>query len=86
MKKYLESKKYLVIQKNLGLFVAESHYFDAKGKRQLTLTNKKDLAELMTLTEANTFISSEKNPRDYEIVEAEETEYEDEEEYDEEEN
>ena len=56
-----EIEKYLVVNKKLGMYVAESHYFDAKGKRQLTLTDKKELAERMTLDEANNFISSE-NP------------------------
>lgn len=75
MKKYREIKKYLVLQKKLNLYVAESHYFDAKGKRQLTLTDVEELAELMTLEQANSFISSEKNSTDYEIVEVnEETE------------
>ena len=74
MKKYLEIKKYVVFQKKLELFVAESHYFDAKGKRQLTLTDKQEYAEEMTLPEANNFIATEKNSTDYEIVEVNETE------------
>lgn len=75
MKKYREIRKYLVLQKKLNLYVAESHYFDAKGKRQLTLTDVEELAEAMTLEQANNFISSEKNSIDYEIVEVnEETE------------
>lgn len=72
-----EIEKYLVVNKKLGLYVAESHYFDARGKRQLTLTDKKELAEIMTLDEANNFISSE-NPKLYVIIYAEDTDYEEE--------
>lgn len=72
-----EIEKYLVVNKKLGLYVAESHYFDAKGKRQLTLTDKKEFAERMTLDEANNFISSE-NPNVYCIMYAEDADYEEE--------
>lgn len=72
-----EIEKYLVVNKKLGLYVAESHYFDARGKRQLTLTDKKELAEIMTLDEANNFISSE-DPKLYVIIYAEDTDYEEE--------
>lgn len=72
--KYLEKKQYLVLQKKLGLYVAESHYFDAKGKRQITLTDDISLAEQMSLPQANNFVNSEKNYRDYEIIEAREIE------------
>ncbi len=72
MKKFFEIKEYVVLQKKLGLYVAESHYFDGNGKRQITLTDKEELAEHMTLEEANSFISSEKNSREYEIMEASE--------------
>lgn len=70
---------YLVIQKKLGLYVAESHYFDVKGTRQITLTDKIEFAENMTLVEANTLISSVKNSKDYEVIENT-SEYEEEEE------
>lgn len=72
-----EIEKYLVVNKKLGLYVAESHYFDARGKRQLTLTDKKELAEIMTLDESNNFISSE-DPKLYVIIYAEDTDYEEE--------
>lgn len=72
MKKYLEIKKYVVLQKKLDLYVAESHYFDAKGVRQLSLTDDYSLAEQMTLVQANKFLSSVKNPTDYEILEVDE--------------
>lgn len=82
-----EIKKYVVIQKKLNLFVAESHYFDAKGNRQLTLTDKEEFAEKMSLIEANLFIDSEKNSRDYYVAETDkETDYDEEESFDEEEN
>ena len=58
MKKFVGIKKYVVLQKKLNLFVAESHYFDAKGRRQLTLTDTEKYAEQMTLEEANKFIAS----------------------------
>ena len=76
MGKYLIKKDqyYVVFQKHLGFYVAESHYFDAKGKRQLTLTDKEEYAERMTLSEANEFVSMEKNSRDYEILEADDNE------------
>lgn len=82
MKKYLEIMEFVVLNTKLNLYVAESHYFDAKGNRQLTLTDDYRLAEKMTLIQANRFLSSVKNSTDYEITEAvEENEevYEDEE-------
>ncbi len=74
MKKFQEIKKYVVLQKKLGLYVAESHYFDAKGKRQLTLTDKYDFAEQMTLPEVTDFMNVENKNNIYEIYEVSETE------------
>lgn len=77
-----EIEKYVVVNKKLGMYVAESHYFDAKGKRQLTLTDKKELAERMTLDEANNFISSE-NPGAYYVMYDDDADFEEEVEADE---
>lgn len=59
--------KYLLIKRNTKLFIAESHYFNEEGKRELSLTDKEDYAERFEMPEVNLFLQS--YPNEYDIIE-----------------
>lgn len=59
--------KYLLIKRNTKLFIAESHYFNEEGKRELSLTDKKEYAERFSMSEVNLFL--QEYPDAYDIVE-----------------
>lgn len=61
--------KYILMKKGITntLYVAESHYFSIEGKRDLTLTDKKDYAERFNMEEVNKFI--DEYPKEYSVLE-----------------
>lgn len=63
--------KYILQKKDstIVLYIAESHYFDIQGNRDLSLTDKKEYAERFTMEEVNNFI--DKYPKEYSILEDE---------------
>lgn len=63
--------KYILQKKDstIVLYIAESHYFDIQGNRDLSLTDKKEYAERFTMEEVNNFI--DKYPKEYFILEDE---------------